>query len=278
MAVIGVGFASQHLGLIQLVNVPIPISPCLNSILSLPVSLRLLAHHLVARHHHWHLLKIQRSIQLGQTCLVRLGGNLLVVDYGSGAIEDGLHAIVRSEHGTIVREESGLVELISLIEGLFVAEFVGDGSIELDHHGGVELASIGVDLTQAIGLHLVLVAVGSLHVLVERDALEVVVVLLLAAESEFGALVQLVGIAFSRDVHHQQLVHEILLLLTLRVVVWTSGGDALLGVLQTHAHQLLVVVMEHVRVVVALRPVHRSSAVTLGLGALEVEAVVGLGH
>ena len=47
--------------------------------------------------------------------------------------------------------------------------------------------------------------------LVNRDVLEVVLILLLAAESELGTLVELVGVAFARDVHHNEVLAELVL-------------------------------------------------------------------
>ena len=45
----------------------------------------------------------------------------------------------------------------------------------------------------------------------DGDVLEVVLVLLLAAEGQFRALVQLVGVAFPRDVHHDEVFAQLIL-------------------------------------------------------------------
>jgi len=44
------------------------------------------------------------------------------------------------------------------------------------------------------------------HVLMKRDVLEVVVVLLLAAQSELSALVEVVSVALPRNVHHDEVL------------------------------------------------------------------------
>ncbi len=50
--------------------------------------------------------------------------------------------------------------------------------------------------------------------------------LLLAAESQLGALVQLVGVALPRDVHHQQVLPVVL-----NLSIW-HGGDRLRLILE----------------------------------------------
>ena len=53
--------------------------------------------------------------------------------------------------------------------------------------------------------HVLVVRILTLvQMLVQADVLQVVFILLLRAQREFGALVELVGVAFARDVHHDQ--------------------------------------------------------------------------
>ena len=86
--------------------------------------------------------------------------------------------------------------------------------MKFDHHGTVHFGPIHV--VDALHVHQVLILVLHHHLpasilsliqmLVNRYVLKMVLVLLLAAEGQFGALVQLVGVTFSRNIHHDEVL------------------------------------------------------------------------
>lgn len=96
--------------------------------------------------------------------------------------------------------------------------------MELDHHGAIHLSPVHV----VDALHVYQILVLSLHshhllvsililstlviqMLVDWYVLQVVLVLLLAAEGQFRALVQLVSITFPGDVHHDEVLTQLIL-------------------------------------------------------------------
>lgn len=99
--------------------------------------------------------------------------------------------------------------------------------MELDHHGAVHLRPVHVVdalhadqvllVALALDVHHVLVAgvlmlsLAVVQVLVDRDVLQMVLILFLAAERELGALVQLVRVALPGYVHHDEVFPELVL-------------------------------------------------------------------
>lgn len=95
--------------------------------------------------------------------------------------------------------------------------------MEFDHHGAVHFCSVHivdalhVDEVLILACDaqhlLVAVLVGDLvvQVLVDRNVLEMVLVLFLAAQRQFRALVQLVRVALPRDIHHDEVLSELIL-------------------------------------------------------------------
>ena len=95
--------------------------------------------------------------------------------------------------------------------------------MEFDHHGAVHFCSVHivdalhVDEVLVLACYaqhlLVAVLVGDLvvQVLVDRNILEMVLVLLLAAQRQFRALVQLVRVALPGDIHHDKVLSELIL-------------------------------------------------------------------
>ena len=74
---------------------------------------------------------------------------------------------------------------------------------------------------------MILLAASALivHVLVDRDVLQVVVILFLARQRQLRALVQLVGVALTRYVHHD----EVLLISIVTMVVLHAAHRVMLG-------------------------------------------------
>ena len=101
--------------------------------------------------------------------------------------------------------------------------------MEFDHHGAVHFGAIHiVDALHAdeilivrllLNVHHVLIticililSVTIIQMLVDRNVLEMVLILLLAAESKLGALVQLVCVAFPGNVHHYEVFAQLILI------------------------------------------------------------------
>lgn len=189
---------------------------------------------LVVAEGHGHLVHVEGPVQVVEAILLEV-----VIQEGTGpsstwpacAIDVQVHfhvgvtAVVDSAQvsvtvGHVVRKERALVQVAPLVHALLCRR------VELHHHGRVHLGAggvqgHGVDVVEgrhacrggslAADLEHVLlvlaIALASIaHVLMERDVLEVIVVLLLAAESELGALVKVVGVALPRDVHHNEVL------------------------------------------------------------------------
>jgi hypothetical protein len=127
--------------------------------------------------------------------------------------------------------------------------------VEFNHHRRVHLGPVGVHghhihvvkcchagLVGPLPIdlqHVLLVLRVIVHVLVNRNVLHVVVVLLLAAQGQLGRLVQLIGITFTRDVHHYEvLAHLLELSLACRSI-------AFLLVLSIHAHIAIISLSIH---------------------------------
>lgn len=101
--------------------------------------------------------------------------------------------------------------------------------MELDHHRTIHLRSVHVIDTLhpdqvllltvlTLYVHHILVArilmlsLTIIQVLVDRNVLQVVLILLLAAESELGTLIKLVGVALAGDVHHNEVLTKLILI------------------------------------------------------------------
>ena len=100
------------------------------------------------------------------------------------------------------------------------------GRVEFNHHGAIHFRSIHVvdalhaHKVLAVVLHihhilvaciLILLSLAVVQMLMNRNVLKVVLILLLAAESQFSALVQLVGVTFPRNVHHNEVFAQLVL-------------------------------------------------------------------
>lgn len=81
---------------------------------------------------------------------------------------------------------------------------------------------------------MLVLAIVIVHVLVNWDVLHVVVILLFATQSKLSALVQLVGIPFTRNVHHY---HVFAHLVEFALACWTI---VLFLVLSVHAHVTII--------------------------------------
>ena len=101
--------------------------------------------------------------------------------------------------------------------------------MEFNHHSTVHFRTIHVidalhsDKVLVVRLllhvHHILVTVCILilsltiiQVLMDRNVLKMVLVLLLAAECEFGALIQLIGVAFPGNIHHYEVFTQLVLI------------------------------------------------------------------
>lgn len=99
--------------------------------------------------------------------------------------------------------------------------------MELDHHSAIHLGPVHVvdtihshqiaRIVLSSNVHHVLVRVililslTIIQMLMNRNVLEVVLVLLLATQGQLGALIQLVSVAFPRDVHHNEILTQLIL-------------------------------------------------------------------
>ena len=99
--------------------------------------------------------------------------------------------------------------------------------VELNHHRTIHFSSIHVvDALHAHQILLIVLALDVHHVLVtrilmlsltvvqmlvDRNVLQMVLILLLAAKGELCALVKLIGITFPRDVHHYEILTQLVL-------------------------------------------------------------------
>jgi len=91
--------------------------------------------------------------------------------------------------------------------------------VEFDHHCAVHFGPVHV--VDALHVHQVLVAATHHHLsasiltliqmLVYWYVLKMVLILLLAAESQLGALVQLVSIALPGNIHHYEVLAKLVL-------------------------------------------------------------------
>lgn len=134
------------------------------------------------------------------------------------AVVDSAQVWITVRH--VVWKERALVQVAPLVHALLRR------GVELYHHGRVHFGAgrvqgHGVDVVEgghacrggalAADLeHVLLVLAVSLasiaHMLMKGDVLKVVVVLLLAAKSELGALVEVVSVALARNVHHDEVL------------------------------------------------------------------------
>jgi len=102
--------------------------------------------------------------------------------------------------------------------------------VELDHHGTIHFGTICVHTVDALHAYQVVTSTLDLHhvlvvstliicltvvqVLVDRYVLQVVFVLLFAAQSQLGAFVELISIALNRNVHHYQVFSYSILIIS----------------------------------------------------------------
>jgi len=146
---------------------------------------------LVVAEGHRHLVHVHRPVQLLQRILVRFLAHV--------AAASGLLVRRLASRAHVAREESAFVKLASLIHTLF------GGRVELDHHRGVHLRARRVESgrIQVVECRHPSGGLALTSSLVKRYALKMLVILFLAAEGKLGALVELFGVAFTGDVHHQ---------------------------------------------------------------------------
>lgn len=120
------------------------------------------------------------------------------------------------------------------------------GRVELDHHGAIHFGPVHIVdtlhihqvLVCALHYHLSVSILALIHMLMERNVLKVVLVLLLAAESQLGALIQLVSISFSWNVHHDEIFSQLILIcvihphrivIHLTIILHSSDDRCILG-------------------------------------------------
>jgi len=104
------------------------------------------------------------------------------------------------------------------------------GRVELDHHGAIHFCPVHIVYTLhihqvlicALHHHLSVSILALIHMLMEWNVLKMVLVLLLAAESQLGALIQLVSISLSWNIHHDEVFTQLILVCVIhphRIVV-----------------------------------------------------------
>lgn len=129
-----------------------------------------------------------------------------------------VHAARRVHH--VARQQGALVQVRA---GSGHSDGLLGGAVELYHHGRVHFGPVHV--VNALHVQEILVlALDAEHwlvsilitqlvvqVLVNWNVLQMVLVLFLAAQSQLSALVKLVSVAFSRNVHHNEVLTQLVL-------------------------------------------------------------------
>ena len=73
------------------------------------------------------------------------------------------------------------------------------------------------------------------HVLLDRNVLDMIIVLLFTTEGKLRTFIQLIGIAFSRDIHHDEIFSHLV-----KLTILALRSICLLCFLSVHTHITIV--------------------------------------